>query len=94
MAVDQAWGNTGLLHIDGGFGAFGVEVFVASNSGDETVIHHDGVGLQHRLVNIARQQQTDIFDNDFARGFFEGGGGHATSPECFLLNFEPAEPTA
>ena len=66
MAVDQARRHASLLHIDGGLGAFGVHILEAPHSGDKPIHHHDGVGLQNGLVDVAREQQTDVLDDNFA----------------------------
>ena len=56
MAVNQARGDAGLSDVDGGFGALGIHIFEATHSGDKPVHHHDGVGVQNGMVDVARQQ--------------------------------------
>jgi hypothetical protein len=34
-------------------------------------VHHDGVGVQDGAVDVARQQQADVLDDDLA-GLFAG----------------------
>ena len=66
VAVDQAGGNAGLVHVDGGFCAFEVTVVFKPHGDDQAVMDNDGVGVQNGPVNVSREQQADVFDDDFA----------------------------
>ena len=55
MAVNQARGDAGLSDVDGGFGALGIHILEATHSGDKPVHHHDGVGVQDGMVDVARE---------------------------------------
>ena len=76
MAVYQAGCHAGLAHIDGGFRALGVYIFEFAHCGDDAVHDDDGVGLQNGFVYIAGEQQSYVFNDDFARCFFGCCGGH------------------
>ena len=81
MAVDQAGADTGLVCINDGFCTRQVAIFLSPHSNDQSVVDHDGVGLQDGPINIARQQQANVFDHDFARGGGGGDVGHGGTPQ-------------
>ncbi len=57
------------LAVDDGLRIRGVEVLLAADRHDAAVVDHDGVGIENRLREVARQQQTDVADDDLARTF-------------------------
>src|ERR1700722_13821302 len=80
MAVDQAGRDRGAVGIDDGGGAFGIDIFRASDSRDPAVHRHDGVGIEDRLLHRAREQQADVADHQFGRaGCLELVVGHRFS---------------
>ena len=81
MAVDQAGADTGLVCINGGLCARQVAIFLTPHRNDQAVVDHDGVGLQDGLINIARQQQANVFDHDFSRCASGGDVGHGGTPQ-------------
>ncbi len=67
VAVDQAGRDGGAVGIDDGGRAFDVEVLEAADRGDLAVLGDDGVAIQDRLFQRARQDQADIADHELRR---------------------------
>ena len=66
MAVNQAGCHAGLVHVDHSACMRHVAVLGLAHGHDQAVLHHDGVGIQDGLVDVAGQQQADVGDDDFA----------------------------
>jgi len=54
----------------------GVAVSFLAHGHDAALVAHDGVGLQEGAVDVARQQQADVADDNLAGGGGGGGFGH------------------
>ena len=66
MAVNQAGCHAGLVHVDHSACMRHVAVLGLAHGHNQAVLHHDGVGIQDGLVDVAGQQQADVGDDDFA----------------------------
>ena len=66
VAVDQPRRHAGAARVDHGVGAARCRVLLAADRGDAAVLHHDGVGVEDRPVDVARQQQPDVADDHLA----------------------------
>ena len=66
VAVDQAGCDGGAVGIDNGGGALGVDVLRAADCGDFPVLGNDGVGIEDRLLQGAREHQPDVADDQLA----------------------------
>ncbi len=60
VAVDQARRHAGLLRVDDGLRVFEIAVLLLADRDDQAVVHHDGVGVEDGLVDVAREQQPDV----------------------------------
>ena len=69
VAVDQPGRDTGAPRVDAHIRAVGVAVGTLSDGDDQAVAYDDRVGIQDGPVEIARQQQADVFNDDLS-GFF------------------------
>src|SRR6218665_229657 len=67
VAVDEAGCDAGLARVDDGLRAFEVAVFLLADRHDQAVVHHQGVGVEDGLVDVAREQQPDVLYDDLAR---------------------------
>ena len=66
VAVNQARADATLLRVDDGDCVTLVAVFGFAHSNNQPVVDDDGVCIKNRLANIARQQQANVLDDDFA----------------------------
>lgn len=71
VAVNQARADAALLCINGRDRMALVAVLCLAKRDNQPVVDNQGVPIKNGLVNIPKQQQTDVFDDDLA-GCFSG----------------------
>ena len=72
--------DAGLPRVDHGCAPVDVAVLLLAHCGDQAVVDDDGVGVEDGPVDVAREQQADVADDDLAR--LAGGCGvcHVRAP--------------
>ena len=76
MAVDQAGGERRALGVDDRGRLLAIEILGLADAGDLAVDGDDGIGVEDRILEIAREQEADIADHQLAGA---GAGGLCVS---------------
>ncbi len=66
VAVDQAGRDRRALGVDQDVGPLGIDVLRLADRGDDPVGGHDGIGIEQRPLERAREQRADVPDHELA----------------------------
>ena len=82
VAVHEAGCDAGLARIDGDLRAGRVAIGLLADGDDQAVVDDESIGLEDRVVDVSRQQEADVLDDDLARRCICSQLCHGLTPCC------------